>query len=35
MITYEIICFCCKSPFFVEEGSQKYQVIALADVTDF
>lgn len=26
MITYKIICFCCKNPFFVEEGSRKYQL---------
>lgn len=26
MIKYKIICFCCKNPFFVEEGSRKYQL---------
>ena len=25
MITYEVICFCCKQSFHVVEGTKKYQ----------
>lgn len=26
MIRYEMICYCCKKTFFVEEGSNKYRL---------
>ena len=25
MITYEAVCFCCKQPFLLVEGTTKYQ----------
>lgn len=25
MITYEALCFCCKKPFLLVEGTTKYQ----------